>query len=257
MTTEVDGVEWRTIDELARVSGVTVRNIRAYQARGLLPAPQVRARTGYYGPGHEARLELIKELQGEGVKLDTIKKLLDTTGGSTEQVVHFIRRVRELFAAEQRQIVHVDELQERFGNDGAGLLRRALKLDMLREVGDNQYEEVSPRLMGVAQSMVELGIPLTRSLDVVEQLRKHADGIAKIYVELFLGEVWRPFDDSGRPADRWPKLYETIEQLREVSGEAMLAVLQLAVSERLDVTFGRDIVRNVRASSSDQKPAED
>ena len=30
----------------------------------------------------------------------------------------------------------------------------------------------------------------------------------------------------------------------------MLAVLQLSVSERLDVTFGRDIVRNVRTSSA-------
>jgi DNA-binding transcriptional MerR regulator len=255
MTVEVDGVEWRTIDELARLSGVTVRNIRAYQARGLLPPPQVRARTGYYGPGHEARLELIAELQGEGVKLDTIKKLLDTTGGTTEQVVHFIRTVRQLFAPEERQIVHLDELTERFGAEDGGLLRRAQKMDLLREVGDDQYEEISPRLMGAAQSMVDMGIPLSRSLDVVEQLRKHADGIAKIYVELFLGEVWRPFDDSGRPADRWPKLYETIEQLREVSGEAMLAVLQLAVSERLDVTFGRDIVRNVRASSSDEQPA--
>ncbi|HTF49547.1 MAG TPA: MerR family transcriptional regulator [Pseudonocardia sp.] len=254
MTVEVDGVEWRTIDELARLSGVTVRNIRAYQARGLLPPPQVRARTGYYGPGHEARLELIQELQGDGVKLDTIKKLLDTTGGTTEQVVHFIRTVRQLFAPEERQIVHLDELTERFGAEDGGLLRRAQKMDLLREVGDDQYEEISPRLMGAAQSMVDMGIPLSRSLDVVEQLRKHADGIAKIYVELFLGEVWRPFDDSGRPADRWPKLYETIEQLREVSGEAMLAVLQLAVSERLDVTFGRDIVRNVRASSSDEKP---
>jgi DNA-binding transcriptional MerR regulator len=255
MTVEVDGVEWRTIDELARLSGVTVRNIRAYQARGLLPPPQVRARTGYYGPGHEARLELIAELQGEGVKLDTIKKLLDTTGGTTEQVVHFIRTVRQLFAPEERQIVHLDELTERFGAEDGGLLRRAQKMDLLREVGDDQYEEISPRLTGAAQSMVDMGIPLSRSLDVVEQLRKHADGIAKIYVELFLGEVWRPFDDSGRPADRWPKLYQTIEQLREVSGEAMLAVLQLAVSERLDVTFGRDIVRNVRASSSDEQPA--
>jgi DNA-binding transcriptional MerR regulator len=250
MPTEVDDVTWRTIDELAQVSGVTVRNIRAYQSRGLLPAPLVKARTGYYGPGHEARLELIKELQGEGVKLDTIKKLLDTTGGSTEQVVAFIRRVRQLFALEERQIVDLEELAERFGADDGGLLRRAQKMDLLREISENQYEEVSPRLMSVAQSMVEMGIPLSRSLDVVEQLRKHADGIAKVYVELFLGEVWRPFDDSGRPDDAWPRLYETIERLRTVSGEAMLAVLQLAVAERLDVTFGRDITRNVRASSS-------
>jgi len=255
MTVEVDGVEWRTIDELARLSGVTVRSIRAYQSRGLLPPPRVKARTGYYGPDHEARLELIKELQGEGVKLDTIKKLLDTTGGTTEQVVHFIHTVRELFAAEQRQIVHADELTERFGQDDDGLLRRAQKMGLLRPVGDDQHEEVSPRLMGVAQAMVEMGIPLTRSLDVIEQLRKHAEGIAKLYVELFLNQVWRPFDDSGRPPEQWPHLYETLERLRAISGEAILAVLQLAVSERLDLTFGRDIMRNVRASPAESAPA--
>jgi DNA-binding transcriptional MerR regulator len=215
-----------------------------------LPPPQVKARTGFYGPAHEARLELIRELQGEGVKLDTIKKLLETTGGSTEQVVHFIRTVRRLFGGEERQIVHIDELAERFGDQDAGLVRRAEKMNLLREVGDDQYEEVSPRLMNVARTMVDMGIPLARALDVVEQLGKHADGIAKTYVELFLAEVWRPFDDSGRPAERWPAVYKTIEQLREVHGEAMLAVLELAVAERLDVTFGKDIVRNVRTSSS-------
>lgn len=247
--------EWRTIDELARVSGVTVRNIRAYQSRGLLPPPQVRARTGYYGRGHEARLELIKDLQDEGVKLDTIKKLLDTTGGSTEQVVHFIRTVRGLFASEPRQIVHLEELAERFGATDTDLLKRGQKMGLLRELGDGQYEEVSPRLMTAAEDLTGLGIPIERSLDVVEQLRKHADGIAKLYVELFLGEVWQPFDASGRPSDQWPRVYETIEQLRRISGEVMLAVLELAVSERLDVTFGRDIVRNVRTSSA--PPAEE
>lgn len=244
-----DDVEWRTIDELARASGVTVRNIRAYQARGLLPPPQVRARTGYYGPGHEARLELIRELQGEGVKLDVIKKLLDTTGGSTEQVVRFIRTVRSLFAVEDRQIVSLAELVERFSETDPNLVKRAQKMGLLTEISDGQYEETSPRLMAAAQAMTEMGIPMTRSLDVVEQLRQHADGIAKVYVDLFLGEVWQPFDNEGRPDDQWPRLYEVIGNLRKVSGDAMLAVLELAVAERLDVTFGRDIVRNVRTSS--------
>lgn len=247
---EDDGdVELRTIDELARASGVTVRNIRAYQARGLLPPPQVRARTGYYGPGHEARLDLIKELQGEGVKLDVIKKLLDTTGGSTEQVVRFIRTVRSLFAVEDRQIVTLAELVERFSETDPNLVKRAQKMGLLTEIADGQYEETSPRLMAAAQAMTEMGIPMARSLDVVDQLRQHADGIAKVYVDLFLGEVWQPFDAEGRPDDQWPRLYEVIGNLRKVSGDAMLAVLELAVAERLDVTFGRDIVRNVRTSS--------
>ncbi len=92
--------EWLTIDRLEQATGVTVRNIRAYQARGLLPPPEVRARTGYYGPERRARHELIKDLQGDGLKLDTIKRLFDTTGGSTEHVLTCIRSIRQSFADE-------------------------------------------------------------------------------------------------------------------------------------------------------------
>ena len=66
-----------TIDELARRTGMTVRNIRAHQSRGLLPAPEVRGRTGFYGPEHEARINLIRELQADGFKLEAIGRLLD------------------------------------------------------------------------------------------------------------------------------------------------------------------------------------
>ena len=246
MTTEVSDVELVTIDQLAHASGVTVRNIRAYQARGLLPPPEVRARTGYYGPEHAARLELIKDLQSEGVKLDAIRKLLDATGGSTEQVLHFIRTVRQLFGDEQRQIVDREELIRRFDSDSPSLLRRAEKLGLLRHVADDQYEEVSPRLTAAGQALVELGIPLERSLAVVEHLRRHADGIAKVYVQLFLDEIWKPFEASGRPDDQWERVHETIQALRTIAGDALLAVLELAVSERLDVTFGREVLRNVR-----------
>jgi DNA-binding transcriptional MerR regulator len=238
-----------TIDDLAHASGVTVRNIRAYQARGLLNPPEVRARTGYYGSEHEARLELIKDLQAEGMKLDTIKKLLDTTGGTTEQVVAFIRRIRQLFAEEERQISTVAELAERFEGTDPAMLKRAQKMGLLREVGEDQYEEISPRLMRAAADLHQLGIPLSRSLDVVDQLGRHAAGIARVYVDLFLDEVWKPFDTSGRPTEQWPRVYETIESLRHISGEAMVAVLEMAISERLDTTFGRDLARTVRTTT--------
>ena len=38
-----------TIEQLAAETGMTVRNIRAHQARGLLDPPEVRLRVGYYG----------------------------------------------------------------------------------------------------------------------------------------------------------------------------------------------------------------
>ena len=52
-----------TIEQLAAQTGMSVRNIRAHQARGLLSPPEVRMRVGYYGPEHVARLGLIRELQ--------------------------------------------------------------------------------------------------------------------------------------------------------------------------------------------------
>ncbi len=66
-----------TIEQLAAQTGMSVRNIRAHQARGLLAAPEVRLRVGYYGPEHVARLKLIRELQDEGFNLASIKHLLD------------------------------------------------------------------------------------------------------------------------------------------------------------------------------------
>ena len=69
-----------TIDELAQRTGMTVRNIRAHQSRGLLSPPQVRGRTGFYGPEHIARIEVIREMQAEGYNLELIRRLLD--GGS-------------------------------------------------------------------------------------------------------------------------------------------------------------------------------
>ena len=241
-----------TVDALAQATGITVRNLRAYQARGLLPPPIVRARTGFYGPEHRARLELVKDLQGQGLKLDAIKRLFDTTDGSTEQVLDFVRAVRQLFATDAGQIVSAAELAERFGTADPKLLARAVKAGLLRPVGGDQYEDVNPRLTEAGEACVALGISLERVLGVSEQVRRHADAVAGVYVQLFLDEVWKPFDASGRPDEQWPHVHESMQQLRKASGDALLALLDSSVSERLDVTFGRDITRNVRAAA---KPA--
>src|SRR3712207_1983410 len=71
-----EGEERLTIEQLAQRTGMTVRNIRNHQSRGLLPPPDVVARTGYYGPGHVERLHLIREMQAEGFNLNAIKRLL-------------------------------------------------------------------------------------------------------------------------------------------------------------------------------------
>ncbi|MEU5423115.1 MerR family transcriptional regulator [Streptomyces sp. NPDC001407] len=66
-----------TVDELAARAGVTVRTVRFYSTRGLLPPPEIGPRrVGRYGPGHLARLALIEELQHQGLTLAAIERYL-------------------------------------------------------------------------------------------------------------------------------------------------------------------------------------
>src|SRR5918996_5538093 len=170
-----------TIDELARRTGMTVRNIRAHQSRGLLPPPEVRGRTGYYGREHVDRLELIKELQADGFNLGAIRKLIEGAKGSTSEVLRFTRALRAPFEEEEPEIMEGRELAKRFGGDPDGgpdpkLLERALELGVLRHLGEDRFEVRSPRLSRAGSELVSLGISTGRGLDVVEELRHHADG---------------------------------------------------------------------------------
>src|SRR5919206_793252 len=126
-----------TIDELARRTGMTVRNLRAHQSRGLLPPPAVRGRTGYYGPEHVARVELIKELQADGFNLEAIRRLLENAGGSTAEVLRFTRAARETFERETPRVVAAADLAESWGEAGSReRLERAIALGLLRPPGD-------------------------------------------------------------------------------------------------------------------------
>jgi DNA-binding transcriptional MerR regulator len=105
-----------TIDELARVSGMIVRNIRSHATRGVLMPPCVRARTGYNGPEHVARLQLIHDLQGNGYNLAAIKHLMTQTDkGSAEEVLGSARALLAPWESERPEVVDEAELTARFG----------------------------------------------------------------------------------------------------------------------------------------------
>jgi DNA-binding transcriptional MerR regulator len=234
-----------TIDELARRTGMTVRNIRAHQSRGLLPAPQVRGRTGYYGPDHESRIELIRELQADGFKLEAISRLLDSAGGSSDEVLRFTRAVKAPFEDEQPQIVTADELGERWGAGDAApaLLRKAEKLGILRPLPDGNYEELSPRLARASAELASLGIPPETALEVASEVRKHSAAVARTFVELFIRRVWKPYEDQGRPEHDLQAVRDALERMRPLASDALLAMFQLVMTEEVEKRMGRELDR--------------
>jgi DNA-binding transcriptional MerR regulator len=231
-----------TIDELARHTGMTVRNVRAHQSRGLLPPPEVRGRTGYYGPEHVARIELIRELQADGFNLELIRRLIDSAGSSAA-AIRFTRTLREPFGDEQPEVVTEEELRRRWGTAEPKLLRRAEQLGLMRPLGEGRWEEVSPALARASAELAQLGIGVQQALELAAHLRRHADSVARAYVRLFTETVWEPFEAAGRPEDRWPEVSDALERLRPLAAESLLAVFGLAMDEAAERAFGRSLER--------------
>jgi DNA-binding transcriptional MerR regulator len=231
-----------TIDELARASGMTVRNIRSHASRGLLPSPEVRARTGYYGPEHLSRLQLIQELQANGYNLAAIKHLLSRRDASADQVLDFARALLAPFEREEREVLEPGELARRYGGEAAETLRRrGVQLGLLVALGEDRFELPSPSLMRAGEAIVALGIPLETALDVLERVGHDADEVSETFVRLFMEHVWEPFARAGRPADDWPAVRETLDRLRPMATEVLVAVFHRRMTQATERAFGREL----------------
>lgn len=223
-----------TIGELARRTGMTVRNIRAHQTRGLLPPPEVHGRTGYYNEDHVARIEMTREMQAEGLNLEAIRRVLETADGSTREVVDFARALRAPFEDEAPEIVEVSEIAASWGAEEVDpeLIRRAEALGIVRELPDGQIEAISPRLLRAGAALVELGVRPEAALDTATALHKQAEGVAIAFIELFVKEIWGPFQESGRPEADWAKVRAAFDRMRPLASDALLAMFQITMAEQ-------------------------
>jgi DNA-binding transcriptional MerR regulator len=228
-----------TIRELAERTGMTVRNIRAHQTRGLLPPPVVRGRTGYYNEEHAARIALTREMQADGLNLEAIRRVLESGDGSATEIFDFTRALRAPFDDEAPEIIEAEELAGLWGaGPGEGLsprlMARAERLGIVRALPDGRVEAISPRLLRAAAALAELGVGPNGALATAEELRRHADGVARAFVELFVKEIWQPFDRAGRPEADWPKVREALDRMRPLASDALLAVFQIAMGEAVE-----------------------
>ncbi len=231
-----------TIDELARESGMTVRNVRAHQSRGLLPPAEIRVRTGYYSQDHVARLRTIQDLQAEGFNLKAIERLIEASNGSSDALFEFRRALLTSFGEEEPELATTEELEQRLGGPfDPKTQKKAEKLGLIRPLGGDRYEIPSPTLLGAGEELVSLGIPLAHALAVAEQINRHSKAIAQAFVRLFVEDVVG--DDKERSAEDWARLADALERLSPLANEAVRAGFQqtmsAAVEDQLEKMLGR------------------
>src|SRR3954470_10643519 len=243
-----------TIDALARLTGMTVRNIRAHQSRGLLPPPDIEGRTGYYGPEHVARIELISEMQADGFNLAAIKRLLEDRPGSDREMLGFKRALMAPWEDEEHEFITAEELAARLqldqGVPNPKLLARALDLGFLVDLGEGRYEVPSPTLFRAAEELRALGIDTATALDVLDEIARSSRSIARAFVKLFVEEVWRPFADSGQGENDWPDVRNAIERLRPLATDAVMAMFRRTMTDAVEQRFGEELQRHADPRAS-------
>jgi DNA-binding transcriptional MerR regulator len=241
-----------TIDELARRTGMTVRNIRAHQSRGLLPPPDIEGRTGYYGREHVARVELIAEMQADGFNLAAIKRLLEDRPGSDSEMLGFKRALMAPWEEEEREFITAEDLVKRLGLDAPDpkRLERAVNMGFLIDLGEGRFEIPSPTLFRAAEELRSLGIDADTALDVLEEIERGSRAISRAFVKLFVEQIWRPFADAGQSENEWPVVRNAIERMRPLATDAVMAVFRQTMTEAVEKRFGEELERRADSRAS-------
>lgn len=195
------------IEDLAHLSGATVRTIRAYQDRGLLPRPERRGRANLYSDAHLVRLRQIADLLDRGYTLASIKELLEAwdAGRGLGGVLGLVAEVDGPWSDEEAVRISRAELEERFGGtpDDAAVAD-AVELGVLEPVpGDEDCFLVpSPQELAVAVELHAAGVPLSAISGHLRELRGQVEHIAARFLEFTTEHVFaRYLDGPHRPTD--------------------------------------------------------
>jgi DNA-binding transcriptional MerR regulator len=218
-----------TLDELTKRVGTSVRNVRFYTTKGLVPPPIRRGRSGYYSPDHVARLELVRELQAHGFTLAAIEKYLARIpADASPETIALHRTLLAPWMAELPETVSRRELVRR-----AGRRLSDEDVDTLHALGivyptkQGRYQVALAHLpVGVA--LLDLGMPTEAALAAQDIFTAHARAIADELTELFRLKVWPTYKEGGvAPED----LREAVERFKPVSVAALVNAYESAVNE--------------------------
>jgi DNA-binding transcriptional MerR regulator len=230
---------WMTIEDLSIRSGVTTRNIRAYQSRGLLPAPvaRPRERAAFYTPEHLARIRLIGRLQERGFSLAGIADLISAwaEGKSVEQVLGIETAIAESDDADEARVMSAKEIRALTpkGVDVDQAIRKleAVGLIARREKG---YRVQYPSVLELGLEALAAGIPFDAIPEEFVRVQADLHGIAQRFVGLYVKHAVEPFLEAGMPAERLPELLDRLKAIRKRAVDAMMPLMRQAMADEIE-----------------------
>jgi DNA-binding transcriptional MerR regulator len=232
-----------TVDELAARAGVTVRTIRFYSTRGLLPPPEIGPRrVGRYGPGHLSRLALIEELQHQGMTLAAIERYLRRLPPDlSPEDLALHRALVASWAPDSEEETTRERLERRAGRRLTEEdVDRLAAMNVLARTDDPRVFRVDPVILHLGVRLLEVPVSLKTLLAAREVVLEHSREAARELSRMFKEEVWDPY--RRRESDP-----EQVETMRTLSAHMQPMIVQALVT-----AFQRSMREELRASFPDE-----
>ncbi len=234
-----------TVEELAISANTTVRNIRAYQDRGVLPPPALRGRKGIYNNQHLSRLRLIANLLDRGFTISSIRELLTALeqGVGLKELLGMESALASPWTNEEPTTVSMAELVKMFGTKlTPSAIKTANELGLISIAG-TKMRVSSMNTLKVAEELCSTGIPLENLLEILRMMRGNVQRVANEFVKLVAEHVLEPYGEQELPPrEEFPAIAELVWRLRPLAemvvdaelGRAMEIAASRFLADRLE-----------------------
>lgn len=225
-----------TVDELAARAGVTVRTIRFYSTKGLLPPPVIGPRrVGHYGPEHLSRLALIEELQHQGMTLAAIERYLEQLPADLsahDLAIH--RALVASWAPDAAEDVSRAELERRAGRPLAEAdLDRLTAMGVTARTQTPETYRVDPGLLRLGVQLLDVPIAHETILAARTVLMEHTRSAAHELSRLFRDEVWSPYRERESDPEHVAAMRSLSAHMQPMVVQALVTAFQRSLKEEL------------------------
>lgn len=226
-----------TVDELAARAGVTVRTVRFYSTRGLLPPPVIGPRrVGHYGPDHLSRLALIEELQQQGMTLAAIERYLEQLPpdlSAHDLAIH--RALVASWAPDKTEDFSRAELERRTGRalSEPDVERLAAMGVLVRPQEAGGAYRVDLGLLRLGVELLDVPIAHETILAARTVLLEHTRSAAQEMTRLFRDEVWNPYREREGDPEHVAAMKSLSADMQPIVVQALVTAFQRSLKEEL------------------------
>jgi DNA-binding transcriptional MerR regulator len=211
------------VEQLAAASDVSVDTVRYYQSRGLLPQPERVGRVAWYGDEHAARIREIRTLQGKGLTLAAIRRVVTGELGPADADLAAAVVAARGESGDEIELLDLDAFAARSGVPASliqAVEREGIRLGRIVD-GEERYTAGDIELVRTALRLLEFGLPLPDLLGLARDADAAMRGLAERAVELFDEHVRKPIRDTAGDDEA------AAAQMVDAFGELLPAVTQL------------------------------